>query len=143
MEDWKKYSKEGKEYLKAAFGAYSNKKLGNSVIYNLIGLSIESYLTALCMKLNILPEHSSIGSMLHTLKKHVEVPETFSAESRFMNRFMNFCALDICEVKEPDNSDVVRMLNFMGNIRDFAEEYTGFGQQLNEMQDTINVEISF
>ena len=122
MEEWKKYSKEGRDYLKAAFGAYSNKKLGNSVIYNLIGLSIESYLTALCMKLNILPEHSSIGSMLHILKKHVEVPETFTTESRFMNRFMNFCSLDVCDVKEPENSDVLRMLNFMGNVRDFAEE---------------------
>ena len=140
MEEWKRYSKEGKDYLKAAFGAYSNKKLGNCVIYNLIGLSIESYLTALCMKLNILPEHSSIGSMLHILKKHVEVPESFTAESRFMNRFMNFCSLDVCDVKEPENSDLVRMLSFMGNIRDFAEENTAFNQQKIEMQGTINID---
>lgn len=127
MDEWIKYTREGKDYLKAAFGAYSNKKLGNSVIYNLIGLSIESYLTALCMKLNVLPEHSSIGSMLHLLRKHLEVPESFTAESRYMNRFMNFCALDNCTPKVPENSDLVRMLIFMGNVRDFTEENT-FGK---------------
>ena len=121
MEDWKKYYDEAASYSKAAFGAFNKKRLGNHVVYNLIGLSIENYLTALCMKRNIMPEHSSIGSMLHLLKKEVEVPEAFSVESRFINKFMNFCSLEVLETPEPKDADLVRMLSFIVDIKSFSE----------------------
>lgn len=125
MEEWNKYYDEANSYSKAAFGAFNKKKLGNHVIYNLIGLSIESYLTALCMSLNMMPEHSSIGSMLSLLKKQIQVPNGFSVESRFMNKFMNFCSLEVLETPEPNNSDLVRMLSFMDDIRNFTIENLG------------------
>lgn len=121
MEDWKKYYSEANSYSKAAFGAFNKKKLGGHVIYNLIGLAIENYLTALCMKLDVLPEHSSIISMLSLLKKQIEVPETFFAEARFINKFMNFCSLDIMETPEPNTSALVRMLSFTEDVKIFTE----------------------
>lgn len=125
MEDWKKYYDEAASYSKAAFGAFNKKKLGGHVVYNLIGLAIENYLTALCMKFDILPEHSSIGSMLHLLKKQIEIPESFPAESRFINKFMNFCSLEVLETPEPSESDLSRMLSFTENIKIFTEEKLG------------------
>ena len=125
MENWKKYYDEASSYSKAAFGAFNNKRLGNHVVYNLIGLSLENYLTALCMNVNVMPEHSSIGSMLRLLKKHMEVPESFILESRFVNKFMNFCSLDIMETPEPSNSDLVRMLSFTDDVKNFSEEILG------------------
>ncbi len=125
MEDWEKYYNEASSYSKAAFGAFNKKKLGGHVIYNLIGLAIENYLTALCMKFNLMPEHSSIGSMIHLLKKQVEIPESFGAESRFMNKFMNFCSLEVMETPEPKTSDLVRMLSFTEDVKNFTEENLG------------------
>lgn len=122
MEDWKKYYDEAASYSKAAFGAFNKKKLGNHVVYNLIGLAIENYLTAVCMKFNVLPEHSSIGSMLHLLKKQVTVPEGFTAESRFINKFMNFCSLEIMDMPAPGDSDLVRMLSFTEDVKSFSVE---------------------
>lgn len=132
MEEWKKYYDEAASYSKAAFGAFNNKRLGNHVVYNLIGLAIENYLTALCMKLDIMPEHSSIGSMLHLLKKQIEIPDTFSAESRFINKFMNFCSLEVLETPEPNDSDLVRMLSFTEEIKNFTEENLGVQAQMSE-----------
>ena len=125
MENWEKYYEEASSYSKAAFGAFNKKRLGNHVIYNLIGLALENYLTALCMKQNVMPEHSSIGSMLHLLKKQIEIPQAFPVESRFVNKFMNFCSLDVFETPEPKNSDLVRMLSFTEDIRNFTEEILG------------------
>jgi len=125
MEEWEKYYNEASSYSKAAFGAFNKKKLGAHVIYNLIGLAIENYLTALCMKFDVMPEHSSIGSMIHLLKKQVEVPESFGAESRFMNKFMNFCSLEVMETPEPKVSDLVRMLSFTEDVKSFTEENLG------------------
>ena len=125
MEDWVKYYDEADSYSKAAFGAFNKKKLGGHVVYNLIGLAIENYLTAVCMKFNVLPEHSSIGSILHLLKKQIEIPESFSAESRFMNKFMNFCSLEIMETPEPGISDLVRMLSFTEDVKNLAQKTLG------------------
>lgn len=125
MEYWKKYYDEAASYSKAAFGAFNNQRLGNHVVYNLIGLANENYLTALCMKLDVLPEHSSINSMLRLLKKQIEIPETFSVESRFINKFMNFCSLEVLETPEPSNSDLVRMLSFTDDVRVFVEDFLG------------------
>ena len=123
MENWKKYYEEASSYSKAAFGSFNNKRLGNIVVYNLIGLSIENYLTALCMKQNLMPEHSSIGSILHLLKKQIEIPESFAIESRFINKFMNFCSLEVLELPEPSNSDLVRMLIFTEDVKNFTDEF--------------------
>ena len=125
MEYWKKYYDEASSYSKAAFGAFNKKRLGNQVVYNLVGLAIENYLTALCMKLDIMPEHSSIGSMLHLLKKQIEVPGAFTVESRFINKFMNFCSLEVLDTPEPSVSDLVRMLSFTADIKNFTEEILG------------------
>lgn len=125
MEELEKYYNEAAGYSKAAFGAFNNKRLGNIVVYNIIGLAIENYLTALCMKFDLLPEHSSIGSMLHLLKKQVEIPESFTAESRFMNKFMNFCSLEVLETPEPSDPDMLRMLSFTNEVKHFTEETLG------------------
>ncbi len=125
MEDWKKYKEEAESYAKAAMGAFNKKKLGGHVVYNLIGLAIESYLTAMCMKLEMMPEHSSIGSMLALLKKHIEIPESFFGEARFMNKFMNFCSLEIMDTPEPGTEDLARMIEFTRNVKEFAERMLG------------------
>ncbi|MFV0592373.1 MAG: hypothetical protein ACK5M7_13380 [Draconibacterium sp.] len=134
MEDWKKYYDEAGGYAKAAFGAFRKNRLGNEVVFNLIGLSIENYLTAVCMKFNTLPEHSTIGSMLHLLKKYVEIPEAFAAESRFMNRFMDyFCSLEVMEIPKPSSSDLNRMLGFTEDVRNFSSGILGVQYKRVEM----------
>ena len=125
MEEWKKYYDEADSYSKAAFGAFKKKKLGGHVVYNLIGLAIENYLTAICMNFNMMPEHSSIGSMLHLLKKQMEIPETFAPEARFINKFMNFCSLEIMDTPEPKPSDLVRMLSFTEDVKNLADKTLG------------------
>jgi len=125
MEEWKKYYDEADSYSKAAFGAFNKKKLGGLVVYNLIGLAIENYLTAICMDFNVMPEHSSIGSMIHLLKKQMEIPETFAPEARFINRFMTFCSLEIMDTPEPKQSDLVRMLSFTEDVKNLADKTLG------------------
>lgn len=123
MEEWNKYYLEAESYAKAAFGAYEKNKLGSQVVYNLVGLAIENYLTALCIKNDVLPEHSSIGSMLALLKKQMEIPEHFQKEARFMNKFVNFCALDVFEPKDPARIDLARMLSFTEEVKILCEDY--------------------
>lgn len=119
--DWKSYYTEGTDYYNAAIGASQKKTLGNLVIYNVVSMSVENYMTCLLMKTGIIPEHSSISGMFRELKKLYDVPEVFQPEIRFLNRFMNFCSLEVAPVIIPDDEEVTRMIQFISSLKDWVE----------------------
>ncbi len=129
--DWEKYQNEALSYWKAANGAMTTKRLGNTVIYNLISLALENFLTSLLVKDLMLPQHSGIGSMLRELKKSHNVPESFFIDSRLVNRYMNFCSLEVMENIEPTNEDLHKMCSFMNQLKDWAENELFLIQETN------------
>jgi hypothetical protein len=123
MANWEKYFDEGNSYSKSAFGSFSKDKFGSQVIYNLLSMGIENYLTALCIKSGSLPEHSGISAMLRQVGKVIDVPSKFKDEARFINSFMNFCSLEVFEPKDPSRADLERMLTFTDDLKRFCEEH--------------------
>lgn len=55
----------------------------------------------------------------------MEITESFSSESHFMNKFMSFCSLEIMDTPEPGVSDLVRMLIFTVDVKNLAEKTLG------------------
>ncbi|WP_163716942.1 hypothetical protein [Mangrovibacterium lignilyticum] len=126
MVEWSGYFNEGVSYYNATIGGIKKgRKLGNAVYYNLVGLALESFLTAASAKGGELPEHSTVSSMLRGLKKKHEVPESFTDEARFFNRFMNMCSLEIMEIKEPSDEDIDRLAKFVGDVKEWTESILG------------------
>jgi len=121
--EWKSYYLEAADYYKTAFGAAQKRRLGNLVIYNLVAMSIENYMTSVLMKSNFIPEHSSISSMYRELKKNHNAPEEFHAEVRFMNRFMNFCSLEPTPEIVPTDEEIIRMINFATSLKEWVGNY--------------------
>jgi hypothetical protein len=119
--EWENYYREAADYHKAANGASQKRTLGNLVIYNVVAMSIENYMTCLLMKTGFIPQHSSISGMHRELKKLYEVPETFQAEVRFMNHFMNFCSLEVAPVIVPTDEEVGRMISFVSSMKTWVE----------------------
>ena len=64
---------------------------------------------------------SSISYMIRELKKKYDVPESFTDDSRFFNRFMNMCSLDIVEVKEPNDEELLRLVEFLEQVKVWTE----------------------
>ncbi|MCW0481715.1 hypothetical protein [Gaoshiqia sediminis] len=126
METWNGYHSEALAYYKTTVKAKEKgRPFGNLVYYNLIGLALEGFLTALITKDGDLPEHSSISSMLRMLKKKYEVPELFIEESRFYNKFMNFCSLEVLETLEPTDEEIDRMINFLAEVKEWTGLHLG------------------
>jgi len=121
--EWESYYLEAADYYKAALGASEKNTLGNLVIYNVVAMSIENYMTSVLMKSGFIPEHSSISSMYRELKKNHNAPEEFHAEVRFMNRFMNFCSLEVAPVIVPTDEEIKRMLSFATSLKDWTSDY--------------------
>ena len=115
--DWEKIYNESCSYIKTANGAMKTKRLGNTVVYNLVSLAVENLLTALLMRDSMLPEHSSIGSMLRELKKTYDVPDSFFESSRLLNKYMNFCSLEVMPTLVPSDGDIEKMCFFMNDLK--------------------------
>jgi len=118
--EWESYYLEATDYYKAALGASMKNTLGNLVIYNVVAMSIENYMTSILMKSGFIPEHSSISSMYRELKKNHNAPEEFHAEVRFINRFMNFCSLEVTPVIVPTDEEIRRMVSFATSLKDWT-----------------------
>mgnify|MGYP000335409466 CR=1 FL=1 len=121
--EWESYYLEATDYYKAALGASRKNTLGNLVIYNVVAMSIENYMTSILMKSGFIPEHSSISSMYRELKKNHNAPEEFHTEVRFMNRFMNFCSLEPTPEIVPTDDEIKRMVNFATSLKDWTSDY--------------------
>lgn len=121
MEEWKKYYDEGAAYSKVSQGAAQKGKLGNIVIYNMVSMAAEGFLTSLLAREGVFPEHSSISGMLRELKKRIPVPDEFTVEVRFLNLFMNFCSLEVVEERIPTDGEVQRMSRFISELQTWVE----------------------
>lgn len=121
--EWESYYLEAADYYRAALGASEKKTLGNLVIYNVVAMSIENYMTSILMKAGFIPEHSSISSMYRELKKNHNAPEEFHVEVRFMNRFMNFCSLEVTPVIVPTDDEIKRMVGFATSLMEWTSSY--------------------
>jgi len=121
MANWTKYYDEADSYAKAAVGSFQKEKLGSLVIYNVLSMAVENYLTALCISTGDMPEHSGITAMLKQVGKKMEIPEEFHVEARFINRFMNFCSLEVLETLEPTREELSRMLDFTAALKEFCD----------------------
>ena len=118
--EWESYYLEATDYYKAALGASRKNTLGNLVIYNVVAMSIENYMTSILMKSGFIPEHSSISSMYRELKKNHNAPEEFHPEVRFINRFMNFCSLEVTPVIVPTDEEIKRMVSFATSLKEWT-----------------------
>lgn len=131
MQEWEKYFDEGQAYSKVSIGAKEKGKLGNTVIYNTVGLAVESLLMSVLTRNKIYPEHSSIGSMLREVKKLTSLPEEFFAEVRFFNSFMNFCSLEVVADRIPSDREIERMVQFVAGLKSWTESYLFLVDQPN------------
>jgi len=117
--EWESYFKEAIDYCSIAQNASQKGKLGNMVIYNIIGMSVENFMTSLLIREGNFPEHSSISGMLREIKKIMPVPEEFTTGVRFMNSFMNFCSLEVVPEKIPTDEEITRMVEFVTSLKDW------------------------
>jgi len=118
--EWESYFKEAIDYCSVAQNASRKGKLGNMVIYNIMGMSVENFMTSLLISEGNFPEHSSISGMLREIKKIMPVPEEFTAGVRFMNSFMNFCSLEVVPEKIPTDEEITRMIDFVTSFKDWT-----------------------
>lgn len=118
--EWESYFKEAIDYCSVAQNASRKGKLGNMVIYNIIGMSVENFMTSLLIREGNFPEHTSISGMLREIKKIMPVPDEFTTGVRFMNSFMNFCSLEIVPEKIPTDDEIVRMVDFVTLFKDWT-----------------------
>ncbi len=99
------------------------KKLGGSVTYQMACIGIEAVLTGVLFNYNEVIEHGNILLMIKKLAKHTPIPEDWYPEARFINRFENFCSLDIAPQTHPAEEDLVRIAAFAREIGIFGNNY--------------------
>lgn len=121
MEEWKKYYNEAVDFSKVSQSAAQKGKLGNVVIYHMVSMAIEGFMTGILIREGYYSEHSSISGMMREIKKRMTVPDEFSTEVRFLNSFMNFCSLEVVPERIPSDEEIKRMSLFISDFHAWVD----------------------
>jgi hypothetical protein len=116
---------QGIEHIhKLSSGQNITQKLGVQVTYQLACVGIEYVLTGLLFAFDEVIEHGNILLMLKKLQKHISIDESWIDEARFINRFGEFCSLDIIQQRVPTPADIERMVKFASSMATFGKSFT-------------------
>lgn len=92
--DWKEFLVDGKNYLKKAVVWAKNGKFDNDVIYNLILISIEKNIMAICMSNSYLPENHTLSDLVYALKKVQEIDPILENDLLEIEKYQMICSVN-------------------------------------------------
>lgn len=96
-------------------------KLGSEVVYNMVCIAAEAFLSALLLKHNKELEHGSVPAMLKSASSHVNVSAQLMEEARFMARFHTWCAMDAVPSKQATSEELKRMVLCVAEIMEVVK----------------------
>jgi hypothetical protein len=122
--NWDEFLKEGNNYYLKGRNWSINKKFNNDLIYNLILISIEKNIMAICMKNNYLPENHTITDLICAVKKIISLDEQLEKNLLEIEKYQFICTMidynrDIGQIK-----DINLVINTGHEVNEIAKKIT-------------------
>lgn len=120
--DWKFYFNEGKSYLDTCKKLIIKRgTFDNEFLYNLSILAGERLVLGTLLSYDYIPSSTSLAGMLNEGKSFYELNEELSKGSRLINKFQQFCSLEVVTLTVPDDTELEKIINYMVAIESFCD----------------------
>lgn len=110
--DWRKYLKDGDQYLQTALGAAERRSnvFTPEILYNIVAMAIEKLIMGFLMSRGDLAENHTMGDLLFALKRHLDLPEEIVGDLLYLDSFQEICDLDSYNRRPPTDEETIRIL---------------------------------
>jgi hypothetical protein len=115
--NWRLWLEHGDKYLKAATPKGTTSKLGRDVRYNLLSMSLESYVMAILDFHNTMPYNHTYTDLIFALEKVIPVDHNLKARILQYENIQSICSVEKYHRSTPseDNlSDLKKAVNEIG-----------------------------
>jgi len=112
IEDWRRYRRDGEQFLQTALGAHRRQKRAFSAdtLYNLTCMAIEKLIMAFLMRRGKLAENHTMGDLFRALEADLDGITVMAERFSYLDSFQEICDPDEMVIRQPDDADVREIL---------------------------------
>ncbi len=122
IEDYRKYAREGEQYLRTAINAAERRKnvFTPEILYNLTAIAIEKFLMGFLMYHGRLADNHTMQDLSNAVEAIAGRQETLARQLRYLDSFQEICDMNTYSRKEPDSEDIPKILDIGKDVRRFV-----------------------
>lgn len=119
--DWRKWLKNGDQYLKAATPRGGKKsRFGADIRYNLLSMSLEGYIMAILDFHSSLPDNHTFTDLVAGLESVVPIDEDLKSRILSYENIQSICSVDKYHRSEPTEEELTGLKAAVTEVADIA-----------------------
>lgn len=129
--NWKKWLKSGGQYLRAATPKSGKSRFGGTIQYNLLSMSLESYVMAILDYHQSLPENHTFTDLMAGLESVVQIDEDLKKRILSYENIQSICSIEKYHRSEPSNADLSDLMDAVMEIGAIANRICSSDQPVH------------
>lgn len=117
---WRKWLKNGDQYLKAATPKGEKSRFDANIRYNLLSMSLEGYVMAILDYHDSLPENHTFTDLVAGLESVVNIDENLKRRILSFENIQSICSIDKYHRSKPTEEDLIGLKAAVMEIGDLA-----------------------
>ena len=120
--NWETWLKQGDQYLKAGTPKSEKSRFGTEIRYNLLSMSMESYIMAILDFHNTLPDNHTFIDLLNALEVVIPVDKSLKDRILKYENIQRICSLEKYHRNKPSEEDINDLRGAIVEIGEMANE---------------------
>jgi len=104
--NWRTWIIQGDDYLKASKPKGKKSKFGTTILYNLLSMSMESYIMAILDIHKTLPENHTYTDLINALEVTIALDEVLKNRILKYESIQSICSVDKFIINEPTEGEI-------------------------------------
>jgi hypothetical protein len=119
---WRRFFKEGEQYLKAATPKKGKSKFNNEIRYNLLSMSLEGYIMAILDYHNALPDNHTYTDLINGLEKVMTIDSTLKERILKYENIQSICSIEKYHRTMPTDEELDDLDGAIREIQSLAHD---------------------
>ncbi|MBN2343093.1 MAG: hypothetical protein JXX29_03445 [Deltaproteobacteria bacterium] len=120
--NWRTWLLQGDQYMNSASPKGKKSKFTPTIRYNLLSMSLESYIMAILDYHHTLPDNHTYTDLVTGLERVLEVDEELKQRLLKYENIQSICSMEKYHIKQPSESELVDLRNAILQMGALAHE---------------------
>ena len=117
---WRRFLKEGEQYLKAATPKKEKSRFNNDIRYNLLSMSLEGYIMAILDFHNSLPDNHTYTDLMIGLERVMTVDKSLKERILKYENIQSICSIEKYHRSAPTDEELDDLYRAIREIKNLA-----------------------
>lgn len=117
---WHVWLPQGDQYLKAGTPKSGTSKFGTDILYNLLSMSLESYIMAILDFKQNLPDNHTYTDLINGLERVMPLDKDLKHRILKYESIQSICSVDKFSIQQPSDEEISDLREAIKEIKELA-----------------------